>query len=201
MLQRTGSANYGTLYFTAGSGALGFIGFMGCISYTGEAYYTTTNVLYIGSGIQLSLRRFVSRGTYSSAQQGAAVYGRVCARDVSIQNFYYPWTPQIGAVFDFENVNHGGGNGYIARDFNAGSAVPYVLVAKDFYTSSSETTTLPGTTKNSSLQILLTGGAGNSDPNASPGGEMSANQISGTPMNNLFDNVTADEAAAGDVEY
>jgi len=47
----------------------------------------------------------------------------------------------------------------------------------------------------------LTGGAGNSDPNASPGGEMSANQISGTPMNNLFDNVTADEAAAGDVEY
>lgn len=53
----------------------------------------------------------------------------------------------------------------------------------------------------SSLQLRLTGGAGNSDPNASLGGVMSANQVSGTPMSNLFDNVTADEAAAGDVEY
>lgn len=52
-----------------------------------------------------------------------------------------------------------------------------------------------------SLQFRLTGGASNSDPNASLGGVASTVQISGTPLNNLFDNVAAAEAVAGDVEY
>jgi hypothetical protein len=51
------------------------------------------------------------------------------------------------------------------------------------------------------LEWRLTGGAGNSDPNASLGGVMSSTQVSGTALNNLFDNVDADEASAGDVEY
>lgn len=51
------------------------------------------------------------------------------------------------------------------------------------------------------LQLRLTGGASNADPNASLGGAMSSNQVSGTPMNNLFDNVSPEEASAGDVEY
>jgi hypothetical protein len=52
-----------------------------------------------------------------------------------------------------------------------------------------------------SLQLRLTGGASNADPNASLGGTRSSEQVSGTPMNNLFDNVASDEASAGDVEY
>ncbi len=51
------------------------------------------------------------------------------------------------------------------------------------------------------LQLRLTGGAANSDPAASLGGVMSANQVSATAMNNLFDNVDPDEASAGDTEY
>ncbi|NOX34129.1 MAG: hypothetical protein GXP56_10410 [Deltaproteobacteria bacterium] len=51
------------------------------------------------------------------------------------------------------------------------------------------------------LQLRLTGGSVNSDPSASLGGVMSANQLSATPLNNLFDNVSPDEAAAGDTEY
>lgn len=51
------------------------------------------------------------------------------------------------------------------------------------------------------LQLRLTGGADNTDPNASLGGVMSSTQLSSTPMNNLFDNVSPDEASAGDVEY
>ena len=53
----------------------------------------------------------------------------------------------------------------------------------------------------SALIWRLTGGASNSDPNASLGGARSSNAISGTAMNNLFDNVTAAEATAGDSEY
>lgn len=52
-----------------------------------------------------------------------------------------------------------------------------------------------------SIQFFLTGGAGNSDPNASLGGVKSNTQISGTALNNLFDNVSSAEAAAGDAEY
>lgn len=52
---------------------------------------------------------------------------------------------------------------------------------------------------------LKTGTAGNQsaqpDPNASLGKYISTTQLSGTPLNNLFDNVTGDENAASDVEY
>ena len=51
------------------------------------------------------------------------------------------------------------------------------------------------------LELRLTGGAANSDPDASLGGVMSANEVSATAMNNLFDNVDPDEASAGDTEY
>lgn len=47
----------------------------------------------------------------------------------------------------------------------------------------------------------LTGGASNSDPNASLGGIMSSNALSETALNNLFDDVSAAEAVAGDTEY
>lgn len=53
----------------------------------------------------------------------------------------------------------------------------------------------------SNLVFRLTGGASNSDPNASLGGVMSSNAISGTALNNLFDNVTPAEASAGATEY
>jgi hypothetical protein len=51
------------------------------------------------------------------------------------------------------------------------------------------------------LEFRLTGGASNSDPDASLGGVMSSNELSGTALNNLFDNVDPDEASAGDTEY
>lgn len=52
-----------------------------------------------------------------------------------------------------------------------------------------------------SLQWRLTGGASNSDPNASLGGASSSQALSATALNNLFDNVTWAEAIAGDTEY
>lgn len=51
------------------------------------------------------------------------------------------------------------------------------------------------------LEFRLTGGAGNSDPNASLGGVMSSTVVSATAMNNLFDDVAAAEASSGDTEY
>jgi len=50
------------------------------------------------------------------------------------------------------------------------------------------------------LKFYLTGGAGNSDPNASLGGTTSNTQVS-TALHQLFDVVTPEEATAGDVEY
>lgn len=47
----------------------------------------------------------------------------------------------------------------------------------------------------------LTGGASNSDPNASLGGTPSSVSLSGTALNNLFDDVSPSEASAGDTEY
>lgn len=47
----------------------------------------------------------------------------------------------------------------------------------------------------------LTGGASNSNPNASLGGTRSSNALSGTALNNLFDDVAPAEASAGDTEY
>ena len=52
------------------------------------------------------------------------------------------------------------------------------------------------------LELRLTGGSTNTDPNASLGGVMSSTQVdSANPMNNLFDNVSPDEASSGDTEY
>lgn len=53
----------------------------------------------------------------------------------------------------------------------------------------------------SSIEYYLTGGAANADPDASLGGTTSSNALSGTALNNLFDNVDPTEALAGDVEY
>jgi hypothetical protein len=46
--------------------------------------------------------------------------------------------------------------------------------------------------------VRLSGGSGNTNPAASLGGVMSTTTGAGT---NLFDDVTADELAAGDIEY
>lgn len=51
------------------------------------------------------------------------------------------------------------------------------------------------------LQWNLTGGASNSDPDASLGGVSSSEEVSATALNNLFDNVSPAESTAGDVEY
>jgi hypothetical protein len=50
------------------------------------------------------------------------------------------------------------------------------------------------------LKWYLSGGAGNANPNASLGGARS-NTLVGAGIDNLFDDVTGDEAAAGDTEY
>lgn len=51
------------------------------------------------------------------------------------------------------------------------------------------------------LQLRLTGGAANSDPDASLGGIMSSSQVSGTALNNIFDDVEPGEAETGETEY
>ena len=51
------------------------------------------------------------------------------------------------------------------------------------------------------LHFHLSGGAGNSDPNASLGGVMSSTAITDNTANNLFDDVSGAESAAGDIEY
>lgn len=51
------------------------------------------------------------------------------------------------------------------------------------------------------LVFKLTGGAANSDPDASLGGTGSSVTMSGTALNNLFDNVQPSEASSGDTEY
>lgn len=51
------------------------------------------------------------------------------------------------------------------------------------------------------LKMHLTGGASNADPNLSLGGVSSSVELSATALNSLFDNVSADEASAGDTEY
>lgn len=53
----------------------------------------------------------------------------------------------------------------------------------------------------SELQMCLSGGAANSNPNNSLGGTRSSVTITDNSMNNLFDDVSAAEAQAGDVEY
>lgn len=50
------------------------------------------------------------------------------------------------------------------------------------------------------LKYYLSGGATNTDPNASLGGGRSTTAVA-TGLNNLFDDVTGDEAVSGIVEY
>ncbi len=51
------------------------------------------------------------------------------------------------------------------------------------------------------IEYRLTGGAANSDPNASLGGASSSVAVSGTALNNIFDDVTPAEALTGKSEY
>ena len=51
------------------------------------------------------------------------------------------------------------------------------------------------------IKFLLSGGSGNTNPNASLGGVRSTTEIVDNTIQNLFDNVTGSESAAGDTEY
>lgn len=53
----------------------------------------------------------------------------------------------------------------------------------------------------SDISYRLSGGAANSDPNASLGGAMSDVEITDGALHNLFDPVSGQESNAGDVEY
>ena len=53
----------------------------------------------------------------------------------------------------------------------------------------------------SDIDFRFSGGASNSDPNASLGGAKSSNEPTTDVVENLFDNVTGTESAAGDTEY
>lgn len=51
------------------------------------------------------------------------------------------------------------------------------------------------------LKIYLSGGAGNTDPNASLGGIISTTEIVDNTTHNLFDQVSGTESLAGSIEY
>lgn len=51
------------------------------------------------------------------------------------------------------------------------------------------------------IDFRLSGGAANSDPNASLGGAKSSTEITDASLHNLFDIVSSAESAAGDTEY
>lgn len=53
----------------------------------------------------------------------------------------------------------------------------------------------------SEIQIRLTGGASNSDPNLSLGGAVSSTALVDNTLHNLFDEVGGSESLAGDIEY
>ena len=53
----------------------------------------------------------------------------------------------------------------------------------------------------SDIKYRLSGGASNSDPNASLGGAKSSTEVTDNVDNNLFDDVSGAEHSAGDVEY
>jgi hypothetical protein len=53
----------------------------------------------------------------------------------------------------------------------------------------------------SDIKFYLSGGGGNSDPNASLGGAISSTEVTGDTLNNLFDDISGVEARAGDTEY
>lgn len=51
------------------------------------------------------------------------------------------------------------------------------------------------------IRVNLSGGAGNTDPNASLGGAISTTELVDNALHNLFDRVLGAESAAGDVEF
>lgn len=51
------------------------------------------------------------------------------------------------------------------------------------------------------IKYRLSGGAANSDVNASLGGAKSSVEVTSASLHNLFDQVSGDESAAGDIEY
>ena len=51
------------------------------------------------------------------------------------------------------------------------------------------------------LKILLSGGVGNANPNASLGGAVSSTELVNASLNNLFDTVVGQESQDGDTEY
>ena len=51
------------------------------------------------------------------------------------------------------------------------------------------------------IELRLTGGSTNTDPDASLGGVMSSEVVSVTALNNIFDNIDPTEAGTGDTEY
>ena len=51
------------------------------------------------------------------------------------------------------------------------------------------------------ILLMLSGGAGNTNPNASLGGVASSTALVSASLHNLFDKVPSAEAAAGSVEY
>lgn len=51
------------------------------------------------------------------------------------------------------------------------------------------------------IDFFLSGGSGNSDPDAALGGAISATEITDATVANLFDNVSSVESSAGDTEY
>jgi hypothetical protein len=51
------------------------------------------------------------------------------------------------------------------------------------------------------IKIYLSGGSGNSDPDASIGGVISTTEVVDNTLHNLFDVVSSAEASAGDTEY
>jgi len=54
---------------------------------------------------------------------------------------------------------------------------------------------------NTDIVYRLSGGASNTDPNLALGGIISSTAIVDNTLNNLWDNVSGDEGAAGDIEY
>ena len=51
------------------------------------------------------------------------------------------------------------------------------------------------------LKFFLSGGAGNTNPNAALGGAISTTEVVDNILNNLFDNVSGVEHTAGDINY
>ena len=51
------------------------------------------------------------------------------------------------------------------------------------------------------IKYYLSGGASNTDPNASLGGDISSTEITSGTLHNLFDQVSGAESSAGDTEY